>query len=146
MARTVDTKEYLDTVCQLLEEDRQVSIPIAGNSMCPFLHPGDTALLARVSGQPKPGEVYLFLRPDGSYVLHRLIRVGKDGTLWLLGDNQADPEPVQPNRLRAQVLCVRRKGKECAPGDLLWWVFAKLWRRLWRLRRPIGAILRKLRR
>ena len=130
--RTVDTKEYLDTVCALLEAGQQnLSVPVAGSSMCPFLYPEDTVFLSAVEATLKPGNIYLFQRPNGQYVLHRLLREDGDGTLWMLGDNQRTEEPVSGgDMLRAQAVSVRRKGKTCAPGSFLWWFFAVPWLRL----------------
>jgi len=39
----LDTREYLDTVCELLKQgESSVAVPVAGGSMIPFLHHGDT--------------------------------------------------------------------------------------------------------
>lgn len=148
MPRMVDTTEYLNTVCALLRSGKQaISVPVAGISMCPFLHPEDTVFLETVEEKLKIGKIYLFVRPNGQYVLHRLIQVEKDGVLWMLGDNQCVPEPVCGREmLRAQVCSVRRKGKLCAPGSFIWWFYACPWRWLRRLRRPISGLWGKQRR
>lgn len=148
MPRLIDTKEYLDTVCDLLQAgEKNISVPLAGTSMCPFLHPEDTVFLEPVGEKLRKGNIYLFLRPNGRYVLHRLIRVERSGGLWMLGDSQRTPEPVSGReRIRAQVSSVVRKGKPCAPGSFTWWFYACPWRWLWRLRRPISAVWEKLRR
>ena len=54
MALIVDTKEYLNTICQLLREGKQdLPVPVTGNSMCPFLHPGDIVSLNRFAALEK---------------------------------------------------------------------------------------------
>ena len=41
MAKILDTKSYLDTVCELLREGHtHVPVTVAGTSMTPFLDPG----------------------------------------------------------------------------------------------------------
>lgn len=148
MPRLIDTNEYLDTVCRLLSDgEKNVSVPVAGTSMCPFLHPNDTVFLESVREKLRKGDIYLFVRPTGQYVLHRLIRVERGGELWMLGDSQRTPEPVAGREmLRARVTSVRRKGKHTAPGGFVWWFYAHPWRWLWRVRRPISVIWEKLRR
>lgn len=148
MARAVDTKEYLDMVCRLLAEGkRDVAVPVAGTSMCPFLRPEDTVYLEPAGEKLKKGRIYLFLRPNGRYVLHRLIRVESGGRLWMLGDSQRTPEPVADRELlRAQVSSGIRKGKPFTRSSLVWRFYAGPWRWLWRVRGPISVLWEKLRR
>lgn len=140
MALIVDTKKYLDTVCQLLQEGQtNVPVPVTGTSMCPFLHPGDIAYLNRIPSAPKRGDIVLFTRADGSFVLHRVFRVKKDGSFLLLGDNQLLPEPVPGmERIYAQVTTVRIKDKNLTPKSLRWRLYAHLWSRP--VRRVIGRL------
>ncbi len=134
--RKVDTKEYLDTLCQLLDQGAGlVSTPVEGSSMCPFLYPGDTVRLALPGKKRKNGGIYLFQRPSGSYILHRLLKTDARGTLWMLGDNQALPEPIAPQWIRAEAVSVVRRGKNLTPRSLAWRFFAGPWRWLWGLRR-----------
>lgn len=148
MPRLIDTKEYLDTVCDLLQAGEQtVSIPVAGTSMCPFLRPEDRVFLENPGEKLKKGDIYLFVRPTGQYVLHRLIRVEPGGRLWMLGDSQRTPEPVAGREmLRGRVSSVVRKGKPCPRGSFIWWFYAHPWRWLWRVRPMISAVWEKLRR
>ena len=140
MALIVDTKEYLNTICQLLQEGQQdLPVPVTGNSMCPFLHPGDIVYLNRYTELEK-GDIVLFTRPDGSFVLHRIYQIKKDGSYLILGDNQMLPEPVPAERIHAIVTSVRIKEKVVTPKSLRWQCFAKLWTR------PVRRIIGKLRR
>ncbi len=146
MSRTVDTKEYLDAICELLEQGKEnLSVPVSGNSMIPFLRPGDTVYLSLAKKPLKPGDICLFCRLDGSYVLHRLFRKDTGGRLWMLGDNQRILEPVLPCQVRAVVTGVIRRGKKLSQRDFLWWCYAYPWRWLWRSRRSISALREKLR-
>ena len=140
MALIVDTKEYLNTICCLLAEGKQdLPVPVTGNSMCPFLHPGDIVYLNRFAALEK-GDIVLFTRPDGSFVLHRIYQIKKDGTYLILGDNQMLPEPVPAERIHAIVTSVRIKEKVITPKSLRWQCYAKLWSR------PVRRIIGKLHR
>lgn len=140
MALIVDTKEYLNTICCLLAEGQQdLPVPVTGNSMCPFLHPGDIVYLNRYTELEK-GDIVLFTRPDGSFVLHRIYQIKKDGTYLILGDNQLLPEPVPAERIHAIVTSVRIKEKVITPKSLRWQCYAKLWSR------PVRRIIGKLHR
>ena len=140
MALIVDTKEYLNTICRLLQEGQQdLPVPVTGNSMCPFLHPGDIVYLNRFADLEK-GDIVLFTRPDGSFVLHRIYQIKKDGTYLILGDNQLLPEPVPAERIHAIVTSARIKEKVVTPKSLRWQCYAKLWPR------PVRHIIGKLHR
>ena len=78
----LDTKEYLDTVVELLAQGhRDVTVPVKGSSMVPFLHNGDVVYLNLPERPAKRGDILLYLRPDGRYILHRVVRRRKRGLL-----------------------------------------------------------------
>ena len=146
MARTVDTKEYLDMVRGLLAEGKtHVPVPVAGVSMTPFLHPGDTVYLDLPDSPLKRGDIVLYTRPGGQYVLHRIHSPLDDGVWTIVGDAQQVLEPVPEDRILARVTEVNRGGTRLNPGSLLWRLFATVW--LWLpLRRAVQAGYGKLKR
>lgn len=127
--KQVNTREYLDMVCQALNEGKtHVPVPVAGGSMTPFLHPGDTVFLDLLDSPPKKGDIILFTRPDGRYILHRIVKVRRDGSFILLGDAQTEREVVDGiHRIRARVTGARHKGALLTPKSLRWRFFATVW-------------------
>ena len=106
-----------------------MSIPVSGNSMCPFLHPGDQVFLELPQGKLKKGDVVLFTRPTGQYILHRIRKVNADGSFVMMGDNQTWTETVESaESIHARVTAVQRKGKKSQPGDADWWFYENPWR------------------
>lgn len=146
MSREIDTQSYLNTVCALLEEGkRTVPVPVAGVSMVPFLFPGDTVFLDRPQTPLCRGDVVLFTRADGQYVLHRIAAVYPDGSFEMLGDGQVQREWVpDAGRIRARVSLAQHKGKTMRPGGLRWWFFARAWQWAEPLRPRLLAIYRRL--
>lgn len=142
MPRVLDTQEFLDAVCQMLAEGRSnIPIPIAGGSMIPFLHNGDTAFLSLPDSPLKRGDIVLYQRSSGRYILHRIKKVQKDGSLVMVGDAQQDLE-LLPSRdqVRARVVSVIHEGKPCGPGSFRWWLYAHVWLRLRPFRHLLMAI------
>jgi hypothetical protein len=129
MAKMVDTKEYLDVICQLLEEGhRNVPVTVAGSSMSPFLHHGDTVYLNPVTQPPKQGDVVLYTRPTGQYVLHRIVKVNADGSFIMLGDVQTDREWIKgPDAVHGVVVKALHQGKVLTCRSLRWRFFEKVW-------------------
>lgn len=135
---TVDTQAYLNTVCDMLAQGRTlVPVPVAGTSMCPFLHPGDTVYLAPPDKAPEPGDILLFRRPTGAFILHRLIGRTPDGRLWLLGDSQLVKEPIHPDWIKGVVVQARRKDRIITPDHRTWQFYRRTWVRLIPVRKPI---------
>lgn len=137
----LDTEKYLDAVCLMIADGREdVPVPVRGVSMRPFLRNADFAHLSPLPGRIRGGDILLFQRPDGQYVLHRVYRCRKDGLFLMLGDAQLVREPVTREQLRAKVSFVRRGGQIVKPGDFAWWFFAYPWRWLAPWRRQISAV------
>ena len=141
MDRIVDTQEYLDMVCDLLAQGHTgVPVPVKGVSMRPFLRDGDRVLLDRVTDPIAKGDILLFCRPGGQYVLHRVVRIPDDTALWMLGDSQLVAERIPREAVRARAVCALIRGKKVAPGTLRWWFYAHPWRLLAPWRRQIGRL------
>ncbi len=144
MARVLDTQAFLDTVCDLLREGQtSIPIPVTGGSMIPFLHSGDTAYLDLLTREPKRGDIVLYTRKNGRYILHRIYKVNKDGTYVMVGDAQQELE-LLPGReqIHAIVTAARHKGKLMTPKSLRWLAYRYLW--LWL--RPVRYRLMRLKR
>ena len=140
--RVVDTQEYLDNICAMLRQGHTpVSIPVSGISMCPFLHPGDQVFLELPEGKLKKGDVVMFTRPTGQYILHRIRRVNADGSFVMMGDNQTWTETVESAaQIHAKVTAVQRRGNMCRPGDPEWWFYENPWRWFAPVRRQLCQI------
>ena len=141
MAKILDTKSYLDAVCELLREGQTyVPVTIAGTSMTPFLDPGDTVFLDLPGRPVQKGDVILFARFSQRYVLHRVVQVFPDGSLELLGDAQIRSERVHPGDVRAIVTGARRGEKLLDETALRWRFFRDVWIHTRRIRPYVNRI------
>ncbi len=139
--KLIDTKCYLDALSALTESGHTVSTAISGGSMLPFLAPGrDFAILKKPVSPLKKGDIVLFRRPDGSYILHRIRHIKKEG-YYLIGDSQNITEgPVEKKQIVAVAVSVRRKGKLITPKSFVWKFYSVLWLRIIPLRHLIFRI------
>lgn len=134
----------LEEYSRLLREDpraEELPLLISGGSMTPFLIGGrDTVFLSRPEKLICRGDILLYRRDNGGFVLHRVYRV-VDGSYTMLGDAQTVPEPgIRPDQIIARVTRVQRKGKLLQPGDFWWEFFAKVWLRI----RPLRKIIHRV--
>ena len=61
--------------------------------MKPMLQDGvNTVFIAKPEGRLKKYDIPLYRRADGSFVLHRVIKIGSDGSYVCRGDNQTVKE------------------------------------------------------
>lgn len=139
--RTLPPEVLLPELLALLEQADSVPLTITGSSMTPFLaHGRDTVFLSKVCRPLKKGDMILYQRRTGQYILHRICRVHPD-CYDLIGDAHTVIEPgIRPDQVLAVVNTVRRKGKILKKGDFWWDFFAGFWLRII----PLRPALRKL--
>ncbi len=133
MAPEILLEEYR----RLLEDENIEALPlvISGNSMSPFLvHGRDTVYLSRLTGPVKKGDVLLYKRDNGAYILHRVYKVEAD-SYTMVGDSQTELERgIRHDQVIAIMSSALRKGKMQKPGSFWWEFFEKLWIRIVPLR------------
>lgn len=84
---------------EILNHQSSFIIAPKGTSMMPLLREGiDTVQIKKINEPLKKLDVVLFKRIDGTYVLHRIIKIKKDYYL-ICGDNQGILEKVYPNQI-----------------------------------------------
>ena len=139
----ISTQEYLDIMKEQVENGKEASMIISGNSMSPFLEHGrDTIYFKKPFRDLRRGDMVFFQRKDGQYVMHRLLKIKKEG-YYFIGDNQKEVEgPVPADCVFAIVIRVKRKGKILTSGSFWWFFFAHIWLRLIPVRHGILACYR----
>ena len=129
--KVVPSELLMEPLLGLMEESEYVPLVISGGSMTPFLSDGrDTVYLSRIRRELKRGDIVLYQRETGGYVLHRILRVDKD-SYTMIGDAQIHPEPgICREQILAIVTAVRRKDKLLQNGSFWWFFFEKIWIRM----------------
>ena len=133
--RELEPEVLMPALLGLLEETGMVPLVISGSSMTPFLvHGRDTVYLSKVTAPLKRGDMILYRRDSGAYILHRIFR--SEGDIYtLVGDAQTMLEPgIRADQVLAVVTAVRRKGKLLKQGSFWWDFFEKVWIRMIPLR------------
>ena len=126
--KTINTREYVGLLKQLVEEGETVSMRIVGSSMSPFLiHDRDLITFKAPDRELKKGDMVFFQRESGQYVMHRIYAVKPDG-YYMVGDAQTEIEgPIRREQIFAVIIKVRRKDKWMEPGDFWWNFFERVW-------------------
>lgn len=125
---TIAMEELMPLLTLQMETAGSASLTVTGWSMMPMLHNRrDTVVIAPVKGQRKKGELILYQRENGKFVLHRILRA-RNGGYVCCGDNQFFTEKVEHSQLLAVVTRFTRGGKSYSVEDkgyrryVWWWV------------------------
>ena len=141
--RVMQPEILLEEYRHLLNDENITALPlvISGNSMSPFLvHGRDTVYLSRLDRPAKRGDVLLYKRESGAYILHRVYKVEKD-SYTMVGDAQIQLEQgIRQDQIIAIMTSALRKGKLQKKGSFWWEFFEKLWIRIIPLRPMLTKI------
>lgn len=151
--RPIPMEELSELIALQLKNGGRARLTVTGSSMSPMLHHcRDTVILSPVTGRQKKGELILYRRDSGQYVLHRIVKVTKEGYICC-GDNQAMREPVRQDQLIAVTEEFIRKGKKYTRNSLSYRLYKAVWVGLFPLRkihlklwRALGRFRRMIRR
>lgn len=135
--------EQLREVLDLQLDRGRAVLPVTGGSMHPLLREGDLVRLEQPAGAWRPGDVILYQREDGRYVLHRIVRIRK-GLLLCCGDHQARGETVRPEQVLARAEARGRNGRWQALDRGSLGLRGRLWTALRPVRGPLLALRRRL--
>ena len=140
--KRVDTALLMEQYKALLETVDTLPLQITGSSMTPFLAPGrDSVLLTKPGSRLRRGDIALYRRSSGAYIMHRVYRCERDGSYTMLGDAQQQTERgIRREQIIAVACAAWRKGKEQKPGCFWWEFFARVWIRIVPLRPVLRGI------
>lgn len=122
---------------EIINNGQTAKIKISGTSMYPLVsHRRDSVVLIKAR-ELKVGDVPLYKRANGRYVLHRIAKIEKDGYA-ILGDFETEIEyPVPFDAVVAVAKGFYRKDKYISCDSLGY----KIYWRIWLFMRPVRPVL-----
>ena len=116
-----------------LERNGRLVYTNVGVSMMPLLREGRDIMVIerRDISQLRRYDAVMFRRPGvrgrGAYVLHRILRMNKDGSYWIVGDNCTSGETVKAEDVLGVLTSVNRGGKIIGVNDFGYKAYVALW-------------------
>lgn len=143
--KTVSLAELYPIIEEVLASGGTFSLTVTGTSMYPFiLGARDQVTLSPPPSRLKRYDLPLYRRRSGQFVLHRVVRVEKDGTYTMCGDHQTALEKgIRQEQIIAIATAYTRKGTHLTNRNLIYRCYRVLWTRLLGLR-PVFFRLRDL--
>lgn len=121
------TDDFFPIVEEIIQSGGQVRMTVTGNSMYPMLRDRADSVLLVPPKRLKRFDLPLYRRENGSYVLHRILKIKNEGYV-MCGDNQT---ALEPGIRREQIVAVAkefcRKGKTVSCSNPWYRTVAALW-------------------
>ena len=122
--------DIIDVMEEVLASGGEFRIYPKGTSMLPLIRQGrDSVVLKRdFESAAKKHDIAFYRRDNGAFVLHRVMRVAKDGTYVMCGDNQTALESgIKKEQIIAHVITVYRENKAVPTGKLKYRFYVFVW-------------------
>ncbi len=141
----ISNEIFFGEVLRMLRDGHNVTIPVKGVSMLPFIRGDRDAVVLEPADRTRnlaPGDIVLF-RYDGRFILHRILKINAD-VAEIRGDGAVSKEHCHLCDIYGRAVRILRKGAvpvdpySCSSRMKVW-----LWLHL-PLRRYVLAIYRRL--
>ena len=119
MSVKMTMEELLPFIEEAFKNNQSFKIPVTGTSMLPLLVQGrDFVIIEEIKTPLKTGDLPLYRRADGTFVLHRIVAVNEDGSFVMCGDNQFLKEyGITESNIIGVVTEIIRDGKSFSVED-----------------------------
>ncbi len=109
----IELEALYPTIVNVLEKGGSFLLYPNGKSMLPTIRPGKDAVYLSSPKNIKKGDMILYRRKNGAFVLHRIVKAKENGSYILRGDNQYYNENgILPSQIIAVVRRYVRGNKE----------------------------------
>ncbi len=143
MTKSVPMEALAEVVKLQLNNGGKATLTVTGSSMLPMLVSRRDSVVLIPPGEEKRGDVVLFQRTNGRYVLHRIIELTGEGYICC-GDNQAVRESVSKEQIVAVMDGFTRNGKYHHRDEAGYRLYQAVWVELFFLRRYYIWVRRRL--
>lgn len=137
--------DYYPLIRETLDQGGTFSLTITGQSMYPFiLGNRDRVTLSPITGKLKKNDLPFYRRANGQFVLHRIVKVEKDGTYTCCGDHQWWLEKgLKHDQMIGVATEYVRKGKRLTNKNVIYRIYRTVWTWLLRYRKYFFALYSK---
>ena len=137
--------DYYPLIRETLDQGGTFSLTITGQSMYPFiLGNRDRVTLSPITGKLKKNDLPFYRRANGQFVLHRIVKVEKDGTYTCCGDHQWWLEKgLKHDQMIGVATEYVRKGKRLTNKNIIYRIYRTVWTWLLRYRKYFFALYSK---
>lgn len=128
--RTLNSEQFSEMMHREFASGRGISLVVTGTSMEPLLrHLRDKVVLVKPENgyKPRKGDVVLFHRADGKYVMHRIVGCVGEHEYIINGDAQSWTERIRGDQIDAVAAVFVRKGRRFSRENNLYRLYILIW-------------------
>ena len=129
------TRKFEDVI----SEKGQLIYTNVGDSMYPLIQPRDLLVIKKLSRPIRCFDVPLYKRDSGQYVLHRVMKIKKDGSYVMCGDNRSQLEyGITDRHIIGTLTDIIRNGQTIPvtiPKRTLWFLSVRYRKAVFRLKK-----------
>ena len=128
--RTLNSEQFSEMMHREFASGRGISLVVTGTSMEPLLrHLRDKVVLVKPENgyKPRKGDVVLFHRADGKYVMHRIVGCVGEHEYIINGDAQSWTERIRGDQIDAVAAVFVRKGRRFSRENNLYRLYTLIW-------------------
>ena len=141
--KKADVRELMALVLPMIENGKNVKLTVTGYSMYPLVTSRRDAVLLAKAETLAVGDVPLFQRNDGNFILHRIVKE-KDGAFVTIGDYETEEEyPVYRENIVAKAVGFYRKGKFIDCNSKRYKIYSRFWMKTVKIRPFLLRLLAK---
>ena len=154
--REINLADAISVIEEVLAGGGEFRLYPKGTSMLPLLRQGvdSVVLRRRIDSKKAPlkkHDIAFYRRTNGQFILHRVMKINKDGSYTMCGDNQTDQEKgILPEQIIGYVCRIYKGEKSLSMRSAKYKIYLFFWtcmpyRRCIRFfRRVLGFIWRRL--
>lgn len=139
---TIPAADIFDFADRFFRQGQSVRIAVTGSSMQPFLRPhlDSVELIQAGLATIEPGDIVLFRRRGGAFILHRLYRKSQD-QCYFVGDAQTTIEgPIEAHQIVARTQAIWKGARRISVRNPLLVFASKAWIRTILVRRILRSV------
>ncbi len=128
--RSKNFRDFEKVVRNSLEKGNSISFSPAGKSMLPTIRSKKDLIIVSPFNKIEKYDVVLYLRKNGSIILHRVVKVIDEDNFVMCGDFQFLLEyPVNKSQILGVVTSIERNGKiiDCKKRNFLYNLYVHIW-------------------
>lgn len=131
MTKYIPMENMYPLIAEMLDKNGEVTFTVSGWSMQPMVyHRRDTITLIKPTLPLKKYDLPFYRMDNGKFILHRVVKVYKEGLYKCQGDNCWICEsPIRDDQIIGVVKSFNRNGKQIdVDKSIGYWLYTRTWR------------------
>ena len=127
MEKKYSMSELGPMIEEVMRFNGKIRLTVTGMSMYPLLRNRLDSVLLKKANEIKKYDILLYTREDGSYVLHRAVKINEN-TVDIIGDGESRIEKDVPKeKIIAFVEEIKRGKRIIKTNSLLYKLYCRVW-------------------